>query len=141
MAERMQSASVGVGVLVLKNGELLLIKREHSHGAGTWGMPGGYIDFGETPEQTCARETQEELGVTIGDIEYKGITNDVFASEGKHFVTVWFTALLIEGEPHVNAPDQLSEVGWFPLDALPQPLFLPLQNLFAGRSYPPNILR
>jgi hypothetical protein len=39
------------------------------------------------------------------------------------------------GEPHINAPREMSEVEWFAWDALPAPLFLPLANLVAGKLY------
>jgi 8-oxo-dGTP diphosphatase len=39
------------------------------------------------------------------------------------------------GEPAITAPDEMSALGWFAWDALPEPLFLPLANLLAGQSY------
>jgi len=129
------SANVGVSVLVQKANHILLEKRAHSHGAGTWGPPSGHIDYGETPEQTATRETQEETGVSISDLKFRCVTNDVFEKEQKHYITLWFEAAYVAGEPKVKAPDEESEVGWFALDALPQPLFLPLQHLIEGKTY------
>lgn len=48
---------VGVAVIVKRGGKILLIKRQGSHGAGTWAPPGGHIDFGESVEETARRET------------------------------------------------------------------------------------
>jgi hypothetical protein len=63
MAEKQEEhAKVGVSVLVMNGDRVLLEKRQHTHGAGTWGPPSGHIDFGETPEQTAERETREETG-------------------------------------------------------------------------------
>jgi len=129
------SANVGVSVLVQKGSHILLEKRAHAHGAGTWGPPSGHIDYGETPEQTATRETQEETGVSISDLKFRCVTNDVFEKEQKHYITLWFEAVYVAGEPEVKAPDEESEVGWFDLDALPQPLFLPLQHLIEGKTY------
>lgn len=42
---------VGVGVLIFRNGLLLLGKRSGSHGAGDWSAPGGHLEYGETPQQ------------------------------------------------------------------------------------------
>jgi 8-oxo-dGTP diphosphatase len=136
MAEEKKEAKVGVSVLVNKGDRILLEKRQHTHGAGTWGPPSGHIDFGETPEQTAIRETQEETGVSIGELKFRVVTNDVFETEQKHYITLWFEAKYISGEPKVSAPEEESDVGWFTWDNLPQPLFLPLQHLLEGKTYP-----
>lgn len=130
------SAMVGVSVIVKKGDRILLEKRAHSHGAGTWGPPSGHIDYGETPEQTAARETQEETGVSIDEIKFRCVTNDVFEAEHKHYITLWFEAKHVSGEPEVKATDEESNVGWFSWDGLPQPLFLPLSHLLEGKTYP-----
>ncbi len=130
-----QSANVGVSVLIWNGNQLLLEKRQHSHGAGTWGPPSGHIDYGEAPEQTAARETMEETGVEISDTTFRCVTNDVFEEEHKHYITLWFEANYVQGGASVKAPDEESEVGWFAWDALPQPLFLPLKHLVEGNIY------
>lgn len=129
------STNVGVSVLVRRGDELLLEKRAHTHGAGTWGPPSGHVDFRETPEQTAQRETQEETGVNISNMVFLGVTNDVFETEQKHYLTIWFDAAYESGEARLKAPKEESEVGWFKRDALPQPLFLPLQHLLEGDVY------
>ena len=137
MAERQEEhADVGVSVLVMNGDRVLLEKRQHTHGAGTWGPPSGHIDFGETPEQTAVRETREETGVAISDVKFRVITNDVFEAEHKHYITVWMEARYVSGEPKVKAPEEESEVGWFQWHALPQLLFLPFVNLLEGNTYP-----
>ena len=130
-----ETARVGVAVLVRRGNEIVLLKRKGSHGAGTWSTPGGHIDFGETPEACGIRETQEEVGLDISDLTFIGLTNDVFEAEGKHYITIWMEAEYAGGAAHVNAPREMTEVGWFALDALPEPLFLPVANLVAGNVY------
>jgi 8-oxo-dGTP diphosphatase len=134
--EHKASAMVGVSVIIKKGDRILLEKRAHSHGAGTWGPPSGHIDYGETPEQTAARETQEETGVSISEIKFRCVTNDVFEAGHKHYITLWFEAKYVSGEPQVKAPGEESNVGWFTWDALPEPLFLPLKHLLEGENYP-----
>lgn len=139
MAEHPPSANVGVAVMVTHQNKLLLMRRANSHGAGTWAMPGGHIDYGETPEAAAVREVREETGVTIADCAFRGISNDIFEAEHKHYITLWFVARYVAGEPRLNAPDEMSDVGWFDWEQLPQPLFLPLQHLLAGQTTPPLI--
>lgn len=129
------SANVGVSVLVKRGDSILLEKRANVHGAGTWGPPSGHIDYGEIPELAAERETLEETGVNISNITFNCITNDVFEAEKKHYITLWFEADYKAGEPRLKAPEEESEVGWFPWNALPQPLFLPFQHFVEGKTY------
>jgi 8-oxo-dGTP diphosphatase len=126
---------VGLGVIIEKNRQVLLIKRTKVHGAGTWSTPGGHLEYGESPEECAIREVKEETGVNIGDVRFKGITNDLFEVSEKHYITIWMEARYLDGEPVVNADREASDIGWFSWDALPKPLFLPLQNFMEGRLW------
>ena len=132
MNERPQ---VGTAMIITREDKVLLMKRKSPHGQGTWSTPGGHLDFGETLEGCAARETKEEVGVDVVDIRFRSVTNDVFELEGKHYVTIWMEGKPV-GEPRVVAGREVEEIGWFAWDALPQPLFLPLENLVKQNSYP-----
>ena len=115
---------------------MLLLRRQRSHGAGSWSPPGGHLDFGETVEACAIRETHEESGLRITDPRFFAITNDVFEAEGKHYITVWLRTESADGDPAVQDAAEIAEVGWFAPDRLPSPLFLSLENLMAGRGLP-----
>lgn len=130
---------VGVGVIITRDQQVLLLRRRNVHGAGTWSTPGGHLDFGELPEQCAVREVKEETGLDINAVTFRAITNDVFSAEGRHYITIWMEGRYTSGEPILAAPYEASEIDWFSWDALPQPLFLPLQHLLDGHCYPhPN---
>jgi 8-oxo-dGTP diphosphatase len=124
---------VGVAVLIRNGAQVLLMKRKRSHGSGTWAPPGGYLEFGERPEDCAIREAKEETGIDIADVRFFAITNDIFP-EGKHHITLWFEAEGFAGEPTVS--EEASEVGWFPAANPPEPRFLPFQHLLSGEAYP-----
>ncbi|HMB24992.1 MAG: nucleotide triphosphate diphosphatase NUDT15 [Chloroflexota bacterium] len=128
---------VGTAMIITKDDKVLLIKRKGPHGKGTWSTPGGHLDFGETPEQCAARETKEEVGLDVANIRFRALTNDIFEATGKHYITIWMDAGST-GEPFIAAEREVSEIGWFPWEALPSPLFLPLENLVKKNSYPPK---
>ncbi len=132
---------VGVGVIIVDDGRLLLLKRKSVHGAGTWSTPGGHLEFREAPEACAIREVKEETGVSIGDVHFIAITNDDFTDGGKHYITIWMRGRYLSGTPTIKAPYEMSAVDWFALDTLPQPLFLSLQNLVDGKSYPQRAWR
>ncbi len=125
---------VGVGVIVMKGDQVLLLRRRNSHGDGTWSSPGGHLEYGESPEECAIRETREETGVIIADVTFRAITNDLFEAEEKHYVTIWMEGRYVSGEPRINSQREMSEVGWFSWNALPHPLFLPLEHLLEAKG-------
>lgn len=133
MSDITQNVRVGVGVIVARGDRILLGRRKGTHGAGTWALPGGHLEFGETVGACAKREVFEETGLRIGAIRHVDFTNDVFTAEMKHYVTLFVAADCHTGEPTLQEPDKCSEWAWFKWSALPEPLFLPLQTLIENR--------
>ncbi|HEX2792134.1 MAG TPA: NUDIX domain-containing protein [Candidatus Paceibacterota bacterium] len=129
---------VGVGALIVRDGKVLLGERLKSHGAGTWSIPGGHLEFGETFEETALREAKEEIGLT--DIEVKGFicaVNDRVYE--KHFVTIGMLLEWKSGEAYPAEPEKSANWTWFSPDELPENIFLPskhvLEHWRAGKPY------
>jgi 8-oxo-dGTP diphosphatase len=118
---------VGVGVIVVRDGKVLLGRRCGAHGAGTWGFPGGRPSSGERVEQAAPRELLEETGLRGNHARVVAETVDEF-SEGLRFRTV-FVRVSADGEAVVREPHRCEQWCWFSWDDLPQPLFLPVENL------------
>ncbi len=120
---------VGVAVIILKDHKVLLGKRKTSHGDGTWALPGGHLEFNETIEDCAIREVFEETGLFIKNIRYGTFTNDIFSKDQKHYVTLFVISEYDHGIPKLKEPDKCHEWGWFSWNSLPEPRFLPLENL------------
>jgi 8-oxo-dGTP diphosphatase len=120
---------VGVAAIVVKNGRVLLGKRLNAHGAGTWAFPGGHLEFNETIEACAVREVREETGICIRNIRRGPYTNDIFAAEDKHYVTLFVTADYDSGEPAVKEPQKCAKWQWSPWPPDVRPCFLPIKNL------------
>ena len=123
---------VGVGCIVIRDGQLLLVRNQ----SGFWSTPGGHLDFGESPEVCAARETREETGVSVTNIQFVAITNDVLADAGKHYVTIWMRGDADGASTQIGDTVEIKELEWFPPDELPTPLQLYFQNLLEGRCWP-----
>lgn len=132
-----EKPKVGTALILTRDNRVLLMKRKGPHGTGTWSPPGGHLDFGESIEGCAAREAKEEVGVDVNDIRFRCVTNDIFEEDGKHYITLWLDGTP-SGEPGIISEQEVAEIGWFAWDALPQPLFLPLENLVKENSYPPR---
>ena len=120
---------VGVGVLIVRDGLVLLGKRRHAHGEGDWSPPGGHLEFGETPEECAVREAHEETGLHVVNVRLAGVTNDIFAAEKKQYVTLFFVTECPDGTPTVREPEKCEGWAWHSWASLPSPLFLPMRNL------------
>lgn len=127
--ESAERPKVGVGVLIIKNKKVLLGKRINSHGDGTWSPPGGHLEFFETFEECAKREVMEETGLKIESATFVTATNDMFKKENKHYITIFVKTEISEGEAKIIEPEKCSEWAWFSWNNLPEPLFIPLENL------------
>ena len=127
---------VGVGVIVQRQGLVLLGLRAGAHGAGTWALPGGHLEFGETPEDCARREVLEETGLELQALRRGPWTNDVFDAEGRHYVTLFMLAEAGPGEARRLEPHKCQAWAWHPWQQLPQPLFAPLASLRDGGFVP-----
>jgi 8-oxo-dGTP diphosphatase len=127
-----RNVRVGCGVLIVNpDHKILLGKRMGSHGAGEWSLPGGHLEWKESFDECCRREIQEETGIELpSNVVPLTFTNDIFEEEDLHYVTLFFGAFLKEPqEAVVMELDKCEEWIWSSIDNLPQPLFLPLENI------------
>lgn len=129
---------VGVGVIVLRDGLVLLGERIGAHGAGTWALPGGHLEFGESVEQCAWREVLEETGLDVQLIGPGPYTSDVFVDEQRHYVTLFVLARSARGEPRRCEPHKCARWQWRRWSEMPMPLFAPLRTLRASGYVPPG---
>jgi 8-oxo-dGTP diphosphatase len=134
----MDRPKVGLGVIVLKDGRVLLHKRKGAHGSGKWSFPGGHLEGGESFEECAARETMEEAGISIKNIKFFTATNDIMKEDDKHYITIFVTCELDKGVPKVMEPERCEKWEWFDWNKLPEPLFMPVVNLKKSGLNPVN---
>ena len=111
---------VGVGVIVLRGPEVLLIRRARDPGRGTWALPGGAQRLGETVEQAARRELREETGLEVGDLHLAGYVDAIHPDpQGRsrfHYTILDLAASWRGGEP--TPGDDASEAAFVRHDLL-----------------------
>ena len=137
---------VGVGVLIIRDGKVLLGLRNPDlikagselQGQGAWTMPGGKVDPGERLDEAARRELAEETGLTARKMEFFCVQDDI--KDSAHYVTVGFMASIAKGDsPSALEPETILEWRWFDFDNLPPNLYNPskkfIEKYQSGVSY------
>ena len=111
---------VGIGIVVLKGNDVLLIQRAKPPNIGSWSLPGGAQELGETVEQAARRELEEETGVTVGALHLVAVVDNIRPDpDGRpryHYTIIDYAARWEAGEP--RAASDVGAAIWAPMDAL-----------------------
>lgn len=106
----------------MRDGKLLLCKRLKAPEAGHWNIVGGKVDHMERSELAARREAEEESGLSIRSTRFLCLSEQLIEADRQHWISMIYVTDDFSGEPQLTEPDKLSDIGWYDLDALPQPL-------------------
>jgi ADP-ribose pyrophosphatase YjhB (NUDIX family) len=113
---------VGVGVLVIDEGKILLVKRKMNPEQGKWSLPAGFLDYGENPKETAEREVFEETNLIVHIQSLLEIYHNPEAVEnGGASIFILYQARLEGGE--IKAGDDASQAAFFGPGELPEIAF------------------
>jgi ADP-ribose pyrophosphatase YjhB (NUDIX family) len=104
-----RNAKPAVGVLIEKDGALLLVRRERAPYRGYWDIPGGFLEEDETAHQGAVREAREETGLRNGIDELLGVYHDKNGDE--YTLNLYYRARVLGGRE--KAGDDADELRWF----------------------------
>lgn len=121
---------VGCGLVIRRDGKVLLYKRVKSPEAGHWSIVGGKVDHMEHALEAARREAEEESGLTIGDVRFLCISEQIIAADRQHWLSLIYVTDDVTGTAQLTEPDKLSDMGWFDVDDLPSPL-----SVFARHAF------
>lgn len=121
---------VGCGLVIRRDGKVLLCRRMKAPEAGHWSIPGGKVDHLEPAFEAARREANEETGLQIGDVSFLCATEQIIPEDKQHWVAFIYVTDDATGEAVLTEPDKLSDIGWFALDNLPHPM-----SVFAIKAF------
>ena len=127
---------VGAGIIIYKDGKILLQMRNDN---GCWAIHGGAVEIGEVVEEAAKRELLEETGLTANSLELFG----VYSGEDRFFtypngdevymIGVVYVCKDFSGDL-VMETDELSDLKWFDINALPEGIHPPNKRLLQDFS-------
>jgi mutator protein MutT len=124
-------AKVGTGIILIKDNKILLGKRKNTEvGSGTWGLPGGRVDFGEKAENTAIREVKEETNFNVEEITFLTYSDDVY--ENEHWVTLFYITSHFTGVLENKEIDKCEEWKWFDINKMPKNCFSAIKEVISN---------
>ena len=124
---------VGVGVMIMKEGKVLLGKRMGAHGTGEYAWPGGHMEHMESFEECAKREVLEETGMEIENVRFLRLLN-LKDYAPIHYVDIGLVADWKSGDPQIMEPDKVEMWNWYDVANLPEPLFAPIPSYFEAHK-------
>jgi ADP-ribose pyrophosphatase YjhB (NUDIX family)/GNAT superfamily N-acetyltransferase len=109
----------GVAVIVAGEDGIVLVRRRYPPRAGGWCFPAGFVEAGESSEETAVREIREETGLDVQVDDLVGVYS--FDDEPQGGVVIFYTATAVGGE--MRAGDDAAEVRIFTLEEMPRLAF------------------
>jgi len=104
------------GCIIADGDRALLIRRGFEPSRGKWTYPGGFVDFGETPEKCAMRETVEEVGMTVRDLKLLGVYADRRETAPSIIIVTYVAA---PGPEVPKTTAEATEVRYFGVDEIP----------------------
>ena len=117
--QRFQFASA-VHLLFIQNENILLLSRRNTgYEDGSFGVPAGHLDGGETVLSAAVREAKEETGLSLR-LENVHLAHVMhWRNESEEYIYFFVRVDAWEGVPVNAEPQKCAELRWFPLDGLP----------------------
>lgn len=103
---------------------LLHLRQNTGYRDGHWDTAGsGHVEASETAKEAAIRECNEEIGVDVkaADLEFAHLTHH-FSESDQNYYHIYFVVKDYEGTPRIMEPEKCSELGWFDVKELPEPM-------------------
>jgi 8-oxo-dGTP diphosphatase len=129
---RPSTVRVGVQALLVRECSILMIQRARGYGRGTWGLPGGHLEIGETILGCAFRELREETSLEANDGRVVAVADPL--EETNFHMQIGVEISQWSGIPRIVHPEECADVRFWRFEALPSELFLPSRQLLVNQS-------
>ncbi len=116
-----KTPNLTVDAVIIEDDRIVLVKRKNPPFKGMWALPGGFVDYGEVVEDAVQREAREETGLDVEVSRLSGVYSNPRRDPRGHTVSIVFVCRRVGGV--LKASSDAADVGWFPLDDLPDLAF------------------
>lgn len=113
----LKSPKITVDGIIIKDDEILLIKRKNEPFKDKWALPGGFVEYNETVEDAVIREIFEETGLQTNIVKIIGVYSDPKRDPRGHIITLAYLLKIKKGD--IISGDDASDVRFFSLNKLP----------------------
>jgi 8-oxo-dGTP diphosphatase len=101
--------------VILKDDQVLLVNASRGVTVGFWNLPGGFMEYGESPDECIVRELREEIGVDATVKRLLGVYDRQSAHHPYHLIAFVYLCEISSYDLEPD-PDEIAEVGWFGID-------------------------
>jgi len=121
MSLESKTPRVTVDGIIAEGGRVLFVRRKNPPFEGSWALPGGFVDYGETTEAATVRELAEETGLEVKVKRLLGVYSDPQRDPRGHTIGVVYICERAGGT--LAAADDAADAEFHPLDGLPELAF------------------
>jgi ADP-ribose pyrophosphatase YjhB (NUDIX family) len=111
---------VAVGALIIRDRQIVLVRRQQPPLAGEWSIPGGAVQLGETLHAALKREVREETGLLVEPVELACVLDRIMPDAKNvpeyHYILIDYVCRIAGG--NLRAGSDVSDVRWANLDEL-----------------------
>ncbi len=113
------NSACAVAAIIVKNQQIMLVRRAVNPWKGMLDLPGGFVDPGEGAEEALRRELKEELGIEVSDMRYYRSAANRYLFSNYMVMTTDLSFIVEVDAENFDAKDDIDSIEWYDINAIP----------------------